>query len=70
MTATAAASDNPNQPALFEPITVHCFFVRWCQHTVQNIDPRAASREMEKHYEDVHYGRHLETVYADVERAQ
>jgi hypothetical protein len=54
---------------LFEVVTVHCFFARWCSHTVQHIDPYAASREMEAHYEADHYGRHLDLVYRDVERA-
>lgn len=70
MTATAAASEQPELPGLFNVITVHCFFARWCKHTVQDVDPVKTSRAMEKHYEATHYGVHLEVVYRDVERAQ
>jgi hypothetical protein len=54
--------------ALFDVVTVHCFFGRWCNHKVQNVDPVAASRTMEQHYEAVHYDKHLQIVYRDMER--
>lgn len=53
---------------LFDVVTVHCFFARWCDHKVQNVDPTAASLTMEQHYEAVHYGKHLNIVYRDIER--
>jgi len=36
--------------ALFDLITVHCFFVARCQHTEQAADARSAHDAMERHY--------------------
>jgi hypothetical protein len=52
--------------ALFETFTVHCFFQRWCDHKVTGIDPQANHDEMEAHYADKHYGKHLKAIYAEV----
>lgn len=51
---------------LFDVVTVHCFFGRWCDHTVQNLDPQVASREMEAHYAAKHYGKHLDIIKREV----
>ena len=50
-------------------VTVHCFFQRWCAHTIIHDDPITAHRLMEDHYTEKHYGKHLETVRADVGKA-
>jgi hypothetical protein len=39
--------------ALFDVVTVHCFF-GWCGHVVSDTDPKAAHQRMEAHYA----GRH------------
>lgn len=49
-------------------VTVHCFFARWCSHTVSNVDPEAAGREMESHYSARHYDRDLPVVYREIGR--
>lgn len=51
---------------LLEMVTVHCFFARWCSHTVHNTDPDEASREMEEHYAAKHYGVHLDIINREV----
>lgn len=46
-------------------ITVHCFFARWCNYVVRDINPEAG-RRMEAHYVAKHYGKHLATVYKEI----
>lgn len=48
--------------ALFTPTVVHCFFQRWCNHTITALDPQAAHDDMESHYQTTHYGQHMSTL--------
>ena len=50
-------------------VTVHCFFSRWCAHTIVHDNPTKAHALMEAHYTEKHYGKHLDTVRAEVENA-
>jgi len=41
--------------ALFDVITVHCFFaLRGCKHVVTSVDPIDAHDRMEEHYSAKH----------------
>lgn len=40
--------------ALFQLVTVHCFWSPRCTHVVSDVDSRAASAAMEAHYEAEH----------------
>lgn len=44
---------------LFDVLTVHCFFQRWCSHKITGINPQANHDAMEDHYRTEHYEKHL-----------
>lgn len=59
-------TEQPAEAPLFPVYAVHCFYQRWCQHTVRDMDPAQASKLMEEHYEQKHYGKHHDTVVEEV----